>query len=175
MINMSQVQVFQIVSNKEKINKDFEDANAKEEDLLSNGGLLSIKKYTTNNKEVYTLIDDKITGKTLLINIDLEKIINDLLYQLEQGLNKYFGNFDNMDIWDYEIEFYRTFPREDLLDRYTATVKIPIKLTNMEYEIKEVDVRQTIEYDIYRGGIRVYVDLKDVLDIIYKYIEILLK
>jgi len=133
---------------------------------------VAVTRYDKGN-ESYYLVDDRLRGLEILVRDDdlhLEKAIDEIFYQIETELNKYFGEFDNMEIWDNEVEFYRTYPEEQLLERFQAVIPIKIRIGDYENHINTVDVRLTQAKSSDKYGVRVYVSLYELMYIIEAYI-----
>jgi len=152
----------------EKIWELLEGAKELKDDSWS--GLLQMRYYEKNG-QIMTLIRDQINRRVLLVEDDLENMIDELLMQLNDGISKYFGEIDDVDFYDREMEFYRTYPNEELYKEYFANVEIPIKLGNVEGKVDTIKVINTFERNTERGGFRAIVYYEDVLPILYEYIE----
>ena len=144
--------------------------NAKHLKDISLNGLIGIDLYQVGDN-IMTLIQYRDKNKVILVSDDLEPILDKVYEQLDDQLTAYFGYFDNVEIYDYDMEYYRTFPNEELLQQYSANVDIHLQVGDVEQKIETVDVIQTYERDTDRGGIRVKVSLDNIIQFLNKYIE----
>lgn len=126
-------------------------------------GLVQINRFAFDDyTKILYIIDDKINNRTTILrddNADFDDFMDSMFSQIREEIEKVYGDIENSEAWDYEIEYYRAEPGETFTNREDGA-EISIMGRKLGTEYMKGD----------KGGIRVFVDLKEVLDLIYNYI-----
>jgi len=126
-------------------------------------GLVQIMRYDYGDNRSFFLFDDKINDRTTIVRDDkvvLDEILGSIYSEMAKQLSDIYGDDLELDIWDYEFEYYRENEDEEFPEEYEDGKDINILGKQIQTSIKRGN----------KGGIRIFIDIKDVLQVLYEFI-----
>ena len=127
-------------------------------------GLVQTIRYDFSDDRCFFIIDDKINDRSTIVRddkVDLDDVLGRIYSDAVKQLCNFYNADLELDIWDYEFEYYNENEDEEFPEDYEDGVTIDILGKAIRTSIKRGN----------KGGLRIFIDIKDILDALYEYIE----